>query len=281
MSAATPSPTPASASADSSLHLVLRVHHQSIALPTGCVREILMLPNVTRLVGAPAHVRGVIDVRGDVMPVIDLRRRLGHPSALEETAALVALLRAREADHHRWLRELEACVEENREFKLARDPHQCAFGKWYDHYRPDNSALEFLWGRFDAPHQQIHALAHEVFAILERGRIEQARALIASTRDTALAALTRLFAEAVQAIERGSRELAVVLERDGTLIAVTADAAESVETLEDADATSAEFVIGASAHRVVDRLGRSRSSEGLVLILDESRLFPALESAAA
>ncbi len=261
------------------LHLVLRVHRQNVALPTSCVREILMLPPVTRLVGAPPNVRGVIDVRGDVVPVLDLRVRLGHVTAPEETRRLVELLRAREADHQRWLDELEACVAENREFKLARDPHQCAFGRWYDTYQPENLALEFIWKRFDRPHREIHALANEVFERIGRGQPDAARALIANARATSLASLVRLFADAVAAVERSSHELAVVLERDGALVAVTADAAESVEALEDADAASADALVGDNAQSLVARLGRPRDGDSLVLVLDEARLFPAARAA--
>lgn len=45
------------------------------------VREVLKAPTITEVPRAPAHVLGVIMVRGDVIPVLDLRRRLGLPAA--------------------------------------------------------------------------------------------------------------------------------------------------------------------------------------------------------
>ena len=45
------------------------------------VREILPPPPATRLPGAPAYVRGLINVRGTVVTVVDLVARLfGHPA---------------------------------------------------------------------------------------------------------------------------------------------------------------------------------------------------------
>ncbi len=42
----------------------------------GDVREIIRMQTVTRVPGAPPYVEGVINLRGQVIPVIDLRKRL-------------------------------------------------------------------------------------------------------------------------------------------------------------------------------------------------------------
>jgi len=41
------------------------------------VREIIRVPNITRVPRAPEFVEGVINLRGKVIPVIDLRKRFG------------------------------------------------------------------------------------------------------------------------------------------------------------------------------------------------------------
>ncbi len=41
------------------------------------VREIIRMQAITRIPGAPASVEGVINLRGKVTPVMDLRKRLG------------------------------------------------------------------------------------------------------------------------------------------------------------------------------------------------------------
>jgi purine-binding chemotaxis protein CheW len=52
------------------------------AVPLLEVREILQLGAITPMPSTPPSIRGVIDVRGDVVPVVDLARKLG----LGETA---------------------------------------------------------------------------------------------------------------------------------------------------------------------------------------------------
>jgi len=45
------------------------------------VREVLRCPPLTEVPRAPAHVRGVVSVRGEVVAVVEPRRRLGLPDA--------------------------------------------------------------------------------------------------------------------------------------------------------------------------------------------------------
>lgn len=59
--------------------LVFGVHDQLYALPADDVREVLRSVAVTRLPGAPAAVEGIVDVRGEVVPVLDIRERFGLP----------------------------------------------------------------------------------------------------------------------------------------------------------------------------------------------------------
>src|SRR5438874_4320237 len=50
------------------------------------VHEIIRLQTVTRVPRAPSFVEGVINLRGKVIPVVDLRRRFGLPT-VEHTRA--------------------------------------------------------------------------------------------------------------------------------------------------------------------------------------------------
>lgn len=56
-----------------------RVGEDAYALDIMRVKEILRPQPVTALPDAPAYVKGVINVRGTVIPLIDLRERFGLP----------------------------------------------------------------------------------------------------------------------------------------------------------------------------------------------------------
>ena len=44
------------------------------------VHEILRIPSITRLPNVPPFIKGVINLRGNVIPVVDVRARFGFPS---------------------------------------------------------------------------------------------------------------------------------------------------------------------------------------------------------
>jgi len=56
------------------------------------VHEIIRLQTVTRVPGAPSFVEGVINLRGKVIPVVDLRRRFGLPAADHTRATRIVVV---------------------------------------------------------------------------------------------------------------------------------------------------------------------------------------------
>ena len=57
--------------------VLMTVDGQTYALPLTAVDRILRMVEVTPLPGAPDVVEGVIDIQGEVVPVVSIRRRLG------------------------------------------------------------------------------------------------------------------------------------------------------------------------------------------------------------
>lgn len=60
---------------------VLQVGSVEYAIDLKRVDEILTVPEVTPVPRAPKFLEGVVKLRGEVVPVIDVRRRLNVPSA--------------------------------------------------------------------------------------------------------------------------------------------------------------------------------------------------------
>jgi len=61
-------------------YVTIGIDHEVFAISVEQVREILDLCPLTRLPNAPDFLAGMIDVRGQGVPVIELRRKLGLPS---------------------------------------------------------------------------------------------------------------------------------------------------------------------------------------------------------
>ena len=59
------------------LHVLFTVGGAEYALPAADVLHLESFSTATKVPGSPAHVMGLVQVRGRVVPVIDLRRRFG------------------------------------------------------------------------------------------------------------------------------------------------------------------------------------------------------------
>lgn len=62
-------------------YLIFRLGGETYGISVLAVREIIRLCPITPVAHMPAHVRGVINLRGRVIPLIDLRTRFGLPAA--------------------------------------------------------------------------------------------------------------------------------------------------------------------------------------------------------
>lgn len=74
------------------LHLVIfRVGAELFGVPIAVVQEIIRIPSITRIPQAPDFVEGVINLRGRIITVMDLNKRLGREplNTYAETESLV------------------------------------------------------------------------------------------------------------------------------------------------------------------------------------------------
>lgn len=69
--------TAAPGRAESQDYLTIALDEDIFALPVANVREVLDPPPMTLVPFAPAHAPGLVNVRGNVMPLLDLRTRFG------------------------------------------------------------------------------------------------------------------------------------------------------------------------------------------------------------
>ena len=54
-----------------------RIGQETFGLPIAIVREIVRVPEITPVPNAPTYIEGVINLRGRIIPVVDLRKRFG------------------------------------------------------------------------------------------------------------------------------------------------------------------------------------------------------------
>jgi purine-binding chemotaxis protein CheW len=65
----------------SALHVLFKVAGSEYVLPAADVLQMESFTGATRVPGTPPYVAGLVQVRGRVVPVVDLRARFGLPAA--------------------------------------------------------------------------------------------------------------------------------------------------------------------------------------------------------
>ena len=118
--------------------LIFDVEGHRYALPTSSVTEVVRAVTITALPGAPRLVEGVIDVRGALIPVIDVRMRFGLPARpvlpsdlliiADSGSRRVALRSGRDAA----VRRLHADDIDNSDDAFARSPFVAGIAKLPD-----------------------------------------------------------------------------------------------------------------------------------------------------
>ncbi|HTV57948.1 MAG TPA: chemotaxis protein CheW [Verrucomicrobiae bacterium] len=75
----------------------LRIGRETFGLPISIVREIVRVPEITSVPNAPDYIEGVINLRGRIIPVVDLRKRFGEkvPEPSKKNRIVVAEVEGR------------------------------------------------------------------------------------------------------------------------------------------------------------------------------------------
>lgn len=253
--------------------VIFYLQNEQFAVSANNVNEMVVMPKVVPIVEASEKIRGVINLRGEVLTVMDLRVKMGMKSMAKEIADLVQLLIDREEDHRNWIKELESSVTEKREFKLTTDPHKCAFGKWYDGFQTNNLSLSYWLTKFDEPHKKIHAVADMVKELEKNGNIDEALALIEKTRGKELSDMINLFELTRSILKEESREIAIVLESEETKMAISVDSVASVEMLSESDIEDISKVTFIMNNDSISGIGRRGKSGEMALLIDVKKLL--------
>ena len=73
-------------------YMTFKLGDELFAINVSQVREVLEVPQITKVPAAPAYMRGVLNVRGQAIPVVDLHLRFGLPSTPDTVQSRVIVM---------------------------------------------------------------------------------------------------------------------------------------------------------------------------------------------
>ncbi|MEJ1354434.1 MAG: chemotaxis protein CheW [Candidatus Sedimenticola sp. (ex Thyasira tokunagai)] len=99
-------------SAEVAQYLTLTTGDEQFAIGISGVKEIIEVTTVTRVPMVPDFIRGVINLRGNVVPVVDLSVRLGRRRSILTKRSCIILVEIETAEHRQLLGMLVDSVNE-------------------------------------------------------------------------------------------------------------------------------------------------------------------------
>jgi purine-binding chemotaxis protein CheW len=100
-------------------YLTFKLDNETFALQVAHVREVLDLSNITRVPRTPGFMRGVINLRGSVVPVVDMRKKFNLPEAEDTVDTCIIVVEVNLNDDLTVIGALADSVQEV--FELASD----------------------------------------------------------------------------------------------------------------------------------------------------------------
>jgi purine-binding chemotaxis protein CheW len=76
---------------DAFLAVICNIAGHAFGLPIAAVREVVSLPALLALAGAPPYLRGLLNLRGEFLPVLDGRTLIGSDAPMQASNQVIIL----------------------------------------------------------------------------------------------------------------------------------------------------------------------------------------------
>ncbi len=227
--------------------------------------------DITPLPDAPDIYRGLVKVRDEVCPLLDMRKLFHFLSLDEETAVFKEMMEQRKRDHIKWMDTLEQCVKNGEKFTLTTDPHKCAFGMWYDKFISDNHSAGFHIKKVEEPHRLLHESAPKIISAAEQGDMKTAERLLKKARNEYVPKILSVIDESENAYRSTFRENVVFLSDGEQMLGLLVDEVIAVDKVEPVTGSSSMNLLLKS--RFFEGIARNDKIDLEILIIDEDELL--------
>jgi purine-binding chemotaxis protein CheW len=216
--------------------LIFTLHGNAYAINSKFVSGILVPPPVTPLPEAPDIYKGLVDIRGDVFPLLEVRKLFHFNGVEEECAEFDGVIDGFKDAHIHWVGEMKRCATENAAFLLPTDAAKCDYAVWFEEYKhkPYHPAAAFL-GKVEEPHKLLHKTAETIAKLSKEGRNRDVNELILeqlTLGEKYTQIILGMFDEAKLALRNSFRETVVTLSDGKENLGLLVDEVLGVDKIE-------------------------------------------------
>lgn len=184
------------------------------------------------------YILGIVKSNHKVIPVVDLRT-LFHYRTLEEDFDSFASMKEK---HIKWVKALEDSVLHNTQFYLNTNPHECAFGIWYDNYKTDNNRINFILHQIDKPHKELHGCAQKIEEAILKKDNALVKKIILQAKDLCYNKIIPLLDKLIEAYKDINKGILIILCNDKKQIAILVDNVSEIYYFKNIESENSSFL---------------------------------------
>jgi hypothetical protein len=238
--------------------LLIKLAGRFFCLPLETAKHICPLPANFAIQGGGTDSHFVFE--NMPIPYVSLWNLFQLRSEYVEFEEIRTMLPQRRQDHIDWMNALEDAIVNRTPFTKARNPHECAFGKWYDSYQSNDTRIRGFMAQFNRPHRHIHSLADKLLTLVENGQRDEALHIFNETKNTTLTELLELFRFAEELFLGKLRPVAVILSEGHFTCALGTDGVQDI--------------VSVSEDRIMQGTGVDTKTGSTFIMLDDHSLAP-------
>ncbi len=243
-----------------------KLGREEFAFPMEWVREILRVTRPNEVPDTPKYVLGILTVRGNILPVIDLRVLLGMRTLAVDVVAVAVRLRE---GYERWTRALCAHAQEGKPFPDLVEPH--SIKNWIAEFTTSSQILMETLSAMRVANDKVLRAAPGLRERDSSKRAEYFRVEMEGHADEVLSHL-RAFEEQVGDNIQDDQRLVVVQTRD-TLLALLVDKVREVLNVPKRLIGAAPRVGNVKTGSELESVARLDDGKRLIMLLSADRLL--------
>lgn len=253
---------------DEKLYVTIKIKNQVYAINADLVDSIFEIQEeITAFPNSSPNILGIITLRGVVLPLLDVRKFFGIETKADEEAELIKTLNQRKTDHFNWVNRLKECIENDIDFDLITDPHQCPFGKWYDNYKPTSQAVKSSLHRIGKPHNEVHSTGIACMAAkTKEEKLEILKNISIPARDDVLKNIDNL----VKDFKANTKTMCLAISDDEKSLGLVVDEVLAVEKFADIKPIPSN-----EQGDVITTVAKGKNDEN-ILIINTEKIFSEL-----
>jgi len=255
--------------------LVFNLNKSFFALSCENITSIAILPKgITKPVLTPPYIRGLLDMRGEFIPLLDMRNLFGFPTLGSEFDNFKEAKAAAVGAHQAWVDELTRSVEKGGIFTGELDPTKCTFGKWLATFNSCNNVINSHLRKINVPHRELHQAGTKIVELQKQSQsAERSKNIMECLEKVTQISAPAVFSTLVKIEEdwlEAHREMVIIFTYGDKKIGLIVDEVQSVEKLEILNQEVSRDMQGI-AHFFTS-IARSTKSDKIIILINETQL---------